>query len=80
MRPDLMPDYVGYDCFYLGGDPRLDERGSAEVTLQEDCLRIAVRPEGKSEQILYIPAKSITRYSMRNSDSEWSKRRWRKSC
>ncbi len=50
--------YSDSECRYLGGDPRLDERGTAEVELEPDAIRIEVKADSGSET-LRIPKASI---------------------
>ena len=51
--------YVDYECRYLGGDPRLDETGPAEVQLRADFIRVALRGPSDQEAVLLIPKAAL---------------------
>ena len=51
--------YVDSDCRYLGGDPRIDETGPAEIRLKPDGIRIEIQASRESE-VIHLPSACIT--------------------
>jgi len=52
----MFQPYTDDNCRYLGGDPRLDESGDAEVEVRDDGIRIQL---ANSEVVLVIPKSAI---------------------
>jgi hypothetical protein len=51
--------YADDECRYLGGDPRLDETGPAEVELRADDIRIRLGEPSHQAAVLVIPKAAI---------------------
>ena len=51
--------YADGDCRYLGGDPRLDERGLAEVSLMDDGIWVKLLASEEPGARLHIPKAAI---------------------
>ena len=55
----MQDSYTGFQCKYLGGDPRLLDTGPAEVDVSGSVIRITVKGENGINEVSHCPAADI---------------------